>query len=85
MRHTLTLEMPKDMYEPLAETARQTGRTLEELIIAWLKDAIRKTLDDPVEEFIGALGSDVSDWADQHDQYIGQSLSEETRDVGRNR
>lgn len=34
---------------------------------------------DPVEPFIGAFRSDVPDWADQHDKYLGQSLMEEMR------
>jgi hypothetical protein len=32
---------------------------------------------DPLEPFIGKLRSDVPDWADQHDRYIGQQLLKE--------
>ncbi|MHB1424171.1 MAG: hypothetical protein ACYC3I_13430 [Gemmataceae bacterium] len=34
---------------------------------------------DPLEPFIGALPSDVADWASQHDKYLGQALREEMR------
>jgi hypothetical protein len=77
MGHTLTLEVPEDLYQPLAETARQTGRTPEELAAQMLSKAIREELDDPIEKFIGALRSQVPDWADQHDKYLRQTLMEE--------
>jgi hypothetical protein len=79
MGHTLTLEMPQEMYEPLAKTAQQTGQTPEDLAAEWLIAAIRKAMSDPVENFIGALSSNVPDWADQHDKYIGQALMEQVR------
>ena len=79
MGYTLTLEMPQEMYEPLAKTARQTGQTPEDLAAEWLMAAIRKAMSDPVENFIGALSSNVPDWADQHDKYIGQALMEQVR------
>ncbi|MGH7174106.1 MAG: hypothetical protein ACRELG_27875 [Gemmataceae bacterium] len=34
---------------------------------------------DPVEPFIGALPSDVPDWASQHDKYLGETLADEMR------
>ena len=76
MGHTLTLEMPEEMYEPLAKTAKQTGQTPEELAAQWLMTAIRSAIDDPVEKFIGAFSSNTSDWADEHDKYLGQTLRE---------
>jgi hypothetical protein len=32
---------------------------------------------DPLEQFIGAFRSDVPDWANQPDKYLGQSLMDE--------
>jgi len=29
---------------------------------------------DPLEKFIGAFNSNIPDWADEHDKYLGQSF-----------
>jgi hypothetical protein len=79
MPHTLTLEAPEDVYGPLEHIAGQTGLTTEELAADWPAKAVRQFADDPVLKFIGAFGSDGVGWGDQHDKYIGQSLSEEMR------
>ncbi|MGE0130489.1 MAG: hypothetical protein AB7U82_20625 [Blastocatellales bacterium] len=79
MLHTLTLEVPEDIYGSLAHMAGQTGQTPEELAADWLASAVRQFADDPVLKFIGAFDSGGLDWADQHDKYIGQSLAEEMR------
>lgn len=76
MGHMLVLEIPEDLYEPLAKTANETGTTPEEIAVRWLITAVRQSSDDPVEKFIGALDTTVQDWADQHDKYIGDSLTE---------
>jgi hypothetical protein len=31
---------------------------------------------DPVEQFIGAFQSDLSDWSSDHDRYLGQTIKE---------
>ena len=72
MGYTLTLEVPEEVYRPLAESARQQGTTPEELIVEWLVAAIQHAINDPVEPFIGAFSSNIPDWADQHDKYLGQ-------------
>ena len=41
--------------------------------MAWLAAVSRHAALDPVEQFIGAVRTGVSDWADQHDKYLGQS------------
>jgi hypothetical protein len=74
MTHTLVLEIPEEVYEPLLKTAEQSGQTPEDTAVGWLKNAAKKSSDDPVEKFIGTLGSDIPDWADEHDKYIGQEI-----------
>lgn len=74
MEYTLKLEMPESVYEPLVKAAKQKGQSPEELAREWLVTAIRAAIQDPVENFIGVFKSAVPDWADQHDQYIGQTL-----------
>lgn len=75
MTHILTLEIPQNIYEPLNRTAKQTGKALEELALDWLAMASLAVTDDPVEDFIGAFKTNVPDWIDQHNQYIGQELT----------
>ena len=74
MGYALLLELPAEIYEPLVKTAQQSGHTPEELATAWLANVIRQTREDPLERFIGSFHSDVLDWADQHDTYLGQEL-----------
>jgi len=79
MPHTLTLEAPEEVFTILVKTAEHTGQTPEALAAQWLADAARRTEEDPLEKFIGAFDGGGSDWADQHDKYLGQSLAEEMR------
>lgn len=79
MGHTLILDVPEDVYEPLAKTAKQRGSTPEELAVEWLMTAIHHAMNDPVENFIGAFSSSVPDWADQHDAYLGQAVMDQMR------
>jgi hypothetical protein len=72
MSHTLTLDIPDTVYEPLKKTAEQSGQAPEALAVQWLAAAIQHLVDDPLEKFIGAFSSQGSDWADHHDQYLGQ-------------
>jgi len=79
MSHVLQLELPEDIYEPLVKNARQQGRSPEETAIEYLKSILVKFEDDPIEKFIGAFHSDIPDWADQHDKYLGQTLMQELK------
>jgi hypothetical protein len=74
MSHTLTLEAPEEVFTVLVKTAEHTGQTPEALATQWLADAMRRSEEDPLEKFIGAFDSGGSDWADQHDKYLSQSL-----------
>ncbi len=75
MGHRLVLELPQEVYEPLADSARRAGSTPEGLAVAWLAAVGRHAARDPVEPFIGAFRSDVPDWAEQHGKYLGQALA----------
>ncbi len=72
MTHSLTLEIPENIYEPLVKTAMQRGETPEALAVLLLAAATQSVVDDPLEPFIGAFSSSIPDWADQHDKYPGQ-------------
>jgi hypothetical protein len=72
--HTLTLEIPEQVYEPLAKAAEQSGRTPEEMALECLANVAARIQNDPIERFIGAFDSGVTDLGTRHDDYIGQSL-----------
>ncbi len=77
MGHTLLLEVPDEIYEPLAQTAQTTGHAPEDLALEWLQLALRNVEQDPLEEFIGAFVGSPADWADRHDDYLGRELIQE--------
>ncbi len=76
MSHQLILDVPNEVYDPLARTAKQTGATPEQLAVDWLAAISRHAARDPVEKWIGAIPSNVPDWSDQHDKYLGEGLKE---------
>jgi hypothetical protein len=79
MAHQLILEVPEEIYNSLADAARRSGTMPERLAVAWLTAASRLAAQDPIEPFIGAFRSEVPDWADQHDKYLGQGLVDPTQ------
>ena len=48
MERILTIKLSDEIYEPLTRTAKETGKTPEELAVEWLLLAIRHTFDDPL-------------------------------------
>lgn len=80
MGYTLTIEVSEEIYKPLARAAHQSGQTLEALALEWLVLAMHTVQDDPLEEFIGGFASDIPDWTEKSDAYLGQTLLQELRD-----
>lgn len=74
MERTITLVVPEEIYAPLVETAAQEGLAPEALAVEWLSVGMNQFLHDPLEKLIGALSSDVPDWGENHDEYIGKGL-----------
>ena len=79
MTHSLLLEVPESIYQPIVEEARAEGRKVEELALERLTNGKPKKIDDSLDEFVGAFRSDVPDWADNHDKYLGENLMREMR------
>jgi hypothetical protein len=73
MSHTLTLDVPEDVYQALIQQAEQTGQPPESVAVQLLATATQQRGDDPLEQFIGAFRSHAADWADQHDTYLGKA------------
>ena len=82
MSHQLILTIPNDVYDPLAQTAKNTGATPEQLAVDWLAVMSRHAARDPLEKHIGAMPSKVPDWADQHDKYLGQGVMDTHDEAG---
>ncbi len=74
MSHVLHLELPDDIYKPLVKNAKQKRLFPEEIAIEYLKSILLKLEDDPIEKFIGRFHSEIADWTNQHDKYVGQTL-----------
>ena len=67
MGHTLTLDVPEEVYQSLLQQAEQTGQPPQAVAVQWLASATQHRVDDPLEQFIGAFRSQDTDWADQYD------------------
>jgi len=74
MGRILQLEVPEEVYTSLVRSAEQMGQQPEAVAVRWLVAATEKLEEDPLEAFIGAFPSDVTDWGDEHDRYIGVAL-----------
>jgi hypothetical protein len=76
MGHTLTLDVPEDVYQSLIQKAEQTGQPPEAVAVQLLATATQHRVDDPLEQFIGAFSSQIADWAEQHDAYVGKAVKD---------
>lgn len=79
MTHSITIDLPETVYNKLVEKASRNGKRVEEFAVDQLSNGDSVTIDDPFEQFIGSLHTDIPDWADNHDKYIGQQLMREMR------
>lgn len=72
--HTLTLELPDDVYEPLLHQAQRSASTPEALLTQWAIQAVQPMPEDPLLQLLGSIEGDVSDVSARHDEYLGCSL-----------
>lgn len=79
MRHTLSLQLSEDVYSLLLKLSEQTGLLPEVLATQWVISETRKQSDDPLEKFIGRFGFGKTDWADNHDRFIGEISDEKMK------
>ena len=75
MPTTLTLQIPDRICRPLQEKAKKRGKTLDQIIIEWLGNAVEDTPEDPLLQLAGAFSCDVKDVGTNHDIHIGKELS----------
>ncbi len=74
---TLTIEVEDELYEAVAGMATQARKTTEELGAEWFALAVERLLNDSLLKLAGSITSEVPDWADRHDEYLGRALYEE--------
>lgn len=91
MSHSLTLQLPPEVYAPLIAIAKDRDSTPEEVAATWLAHmASRQQLPlaetnrpenqrgaDPLEKWIGVFSSNTPGWSDRHDELIGEALYKE--------
>jgi len=78
--HPLTIDIPEPVYHNLEKWAAQQGTTPEALATDWIARRVIELENDPLMHWAGAIDPDVADVAQRHDEYLGQALSQETRD-----
>ena len=71
--HTLTLELPDEIYAPLLDQAQRSSSTLEALLTRLAANAV-ELQEDPLLSLLGSVSSDVDDVSSRHDNYLGRSL-----------
>jgi len=79
MEYTLKLELPEDVYALLISLSGQKGLMPESLASHWIISQIRNQPADPLEKFIGKFRFSKSDWADNHDCHIGETLNKDMK------
>lgn len=79
MTHSLTLEIPDKTYRVLAEKASKNGKGIEEVAVERLSDHWPEDFVDPLDKFIGAFSSGISDWGTRHDELLGEVYLKELR------
>ena len=79
MTHSITFELPDAAYKRLVEKALKSGKRVEDFVAEQVMNGDAAPVDDPFEKFIGSLDTDIHDWADNHDKYIGEALYRELR------
>jgi hypothetical protein len=80
MGYAVIVEIPDELYQPFIKAAEQSGHTPEQLATSWLVANIRQAQQDPLEQYFGLFRSNVTDWVDGHDRYLGQEQVEQMQE-----
>lgn len=75
MGHQLVIDIPEEIYLSLEEKARREGTTPEELAKQWIAAAAAAGGEDPLERLFGSIQGRISDWAQDHDRYLGEAIA----------
>jgi hypothetical protein len=83
MSHQLVLELPDEVYQPLAQTARTTGQTVEVVAQEALAAAVTVQPGSYLDRWIGSWSSGVPDAGVRHHEYLGQALADDLNEPRR--
>jgi hypothetical protein len=78
MNQTLSVPVSPDVLVALQRVAQRDSVSPEQVAAAWLQqNALQQT--DPLDAMIGCFESEIPDWLEQHDHYLGQSATSHNR------
>ena len=78
MTHQLTLELPEDVYLPLASKAQEMGQSVEATATACLAESLGAAPPGSrLRRWAGAFDSGVPDAATRHHDYLGKALADD--------
>jgi hypothetical protein len=76
MSKQVSLDIPDEVYHPIARQAQETGKKAEEIINEWLA-RMALIRQDRLRRWAGAFASGVPDAAERHHEYLGRALMPE--------
>ena len=79
MTHSITLELPERIYRSLADNASRNGKEIEEVAIEKLADGYPAFGDDPLDQLIGTLETEIRNWGPNHDKHLGEAIFRDIR------
>jgi hypothetical protein len=79
MPHSLTIDLPENVFSSLTQLALQRGETPETLAGELISQAVQQLESDPLLKWAGAIDCEITDVADRHDHYIGEAVARELR------
>lgn len=81
----LSIEIPPELFSALEEAAREAGVTPEvlvsEWVIPWLAAVIERREHDPLVKLFGSIQSDLPNWTERHDEFLGQQFASRFSDA----
>lgn len=84
MSHQLVIEIPDEVFEPLASKAQATGRSIESVAQAYLAASVRdQTASRPLLSLAGSWASGIPDTGSRHDAYLGQAIHDQLHEPDR--
>src|SRR5437762_1189084 len=74
MTHQLTLQLPDEIYEPLARQAQELGQSVEAVAQSKLSEAVLSPAPGSLlRKWAGAFDSGLPDVATRHHEYLGEA------------
>jgi hypothetical protein len=78
MTHPITIELPDEVYQPLARKAQELGQTVEAVASSCLAQSVQAELPGSrLRRWAGAFASGIPDAASRHHDHLGQALHDE--------